>query len=80
MHNNEVIMHKAKTSDNDFLTTAPAARELGVASQTVIEWERQGKLPAIKTSGGVRLFRREDIEVLKKKRQAEQVLNERIPR
>jgi excisionase family DNA binding protein len=65
-----IIMHKAKFQTGDeFLTTAPAAREIGVSAQTVIQWERDGKLPAIKTATGMRLFRREDIERLKAQRE-----------
>jgi len=58
-------MQEPNESNNDFLTTAPAARELDVSPQTVIQWERKGILPATKTANGIRLFRRQDIERLK---------------
>jgi len=62
-------MHQVKDlCDDIFITSAPAARQLEVSSQTVINWQKSGKLPAIKTSNGVRLFRRSDIERLKSER------------
>lgn len=62
-------MKNPKVQGNDFLTTSPAARELGVSAQAVIQWEREGKLHAIRTATGIRLFRREDIERLKAERE-----------
>jgi DNA-binding transcriptional MerR regulator len=56
--------------DNDFLTTTPAALELGVSTQSVILYEQSGKLKAIRTSNGMRLFRREDVERFKAERAA----------
>jgi excisionase family DNA binding protein len=63
-------MHDTGTPDNDFLMTSDAARELGIAKETVLFWERTGKLPAIRTQNGRRLFRRSDIERLKREREA----------
>ena len=58
------------TTNTDFLLTSDVAQWLGVAGQTVILWERTGKLPAIRVgSRGTRLFRRDDVERLKDKRQ-----------
>ena len=47
---------------NEFLSTSDAARLLNRASDTVRYYERTGKLEAIRTHGGMRLFRLEDVE------------------
>ena len=44
------------------LSTAQAARELGVSLSTVRRWADQGHLQAIRTPGGQRRFSREAIE------------------
>jgi excisionase family DNA binding protein len=44
------------------LTTADAARLANVAGETIRGWANTGKLPAIRTVSGVRLFRRTDVE------------------
>lgn len=46
------------------LSAADAARLLGVVPATVRHMERSGRLPAERTAGGMRLFRREDVERL----------------
>lgn len=46
------------------ILTHEAARILAVSSDTVRRWERTGRLPAVKTSGGVRVFDRADVERL----------------
>ena len=53
------------------MTVSEAARALGKASETIRLWERNGKLPAIKTAGGVRLFRSQDVMKLAKKQELE---------
>ncbi len=63
-------MQNADKHDNEFLMTTETARELKVAPQTVIQWERSGKLPAVKTTNGRRLFRRSDVERVKREREA----------
>ncbi len=47
-----------------YLSVADAARLLGVVPATVRQMERDGRLPAQRTAGGMRLFRREDVEHL----------------
>jgi len=47
---------------SDLLSVSEAARILDVAASTIRNYEREGKLPARKTEGGVRLFERETIE------------------
>ena len=54
-----------------FLATADAARMLGVTPATVRQMERRGELKAAeRTEGGIRLFRRVDVERLAKRRAA----------
>ena len=50
--------------DVELLTVSHAARALQVAANTLRLWERQGKLPALRTTSGVRLFDRRDIDRL----------------
>ena len=50
------------------MTVSEAARELDVAAQTVREWADAGKLPVERTSGGMRLFRRQDVEHIGRER------------
>jgi excisionase family DNA binding protein len=52
-----------------FLTTADVARALGVVPDTVRLWERAGKLPALRTASGVRLFAHADVQRLADKRE-----------
>ena len=55
--------------ENKFLLASEAARELGIAAQTVRDMEKAGKLPAaIKTAGGVRLFHRAAVRRLRLQR------------
>jgi len=54
----------------DPLLTSEVARILEVSSETVRVWERLGRLPALKTGRGVRLFDRRDVERLVRERRA----------
>jgi excisionase family DNA binding protein len=47
----------------EFLTTGDVARALGKSADWVRELERQGRLPALKTRSGQRLFMAADVEV-----------------
>lgn len=50
---------------NTYLSRADVGRVLGVVPATVREMERRGELkPAARTEGGIRLFRRSDVERL----------------
>lgn len=49
---------------NDILTTAQAARMLGVSTRTAQLWVEQGSLPHWKTPGGHRRIRRADVQAL----------------
>jgi hypothetical protein len=45
-----------------FLTSGAAAKLIGITSQSVIELERRGRLEAVKTTTGWRLFRESTIQ------------------
>ena len=51
---------------NQFLTTSEAAKVLDRSADTVRLYERSGKLPAMKTRRGFRLFVSSDVERLAK--------------
>lgn len=53
------------------LTPADAARLLGVVPATVRQMALSGRLPALRTESGMRLFRREDVERLAAEREAQ---------
>ncbi len=54
---------RAPASDPEWLTLGQAASFLGVAQSTIRKWTDQGTLPAIKTPGGHRRYRRADLEL-----------------
>jgi len=53
---------------DDLMTSGEAARELGLSADMVRWLEREGRLPAQRTTNGFRLFRRGDVERLAAKR------------
>ena len=53
-----------------WLLTGDVARILDVSAETVRFWERIGRLPALKTERGIRIFNRDDVERLAHERQA----------
>ena len=57
-----------------YLSAADAARLLGVVPATVRQMERDGRLPAQRTAGGMRLFHRKDVERFLAERAARQPL------
>jgi len=48
--------------ETNFLQVGEVARQINRSSECVRLYERQGKLPAIKTSRGVRLFNKLDVD------------------
>ena len=52
-----------RAQESDLLTLGQAADHLGVAQSTIRKWTDQGTLPAIKTPGGHRRYRRSDLEL-----------------
>jgi len=61
-------MIEGRSSMKTFLTTSDAARILEISADTVRANERRGKLHALKTAKGQRLFRREDVLAFKRAR------------
>jgi excisionase family DNA binding protein len=49
--------------DSGWLTLGEAARFLGVAQSTIRKWADEGRVPAIRTPGGHRRFRRGELEL-----------------
>lgn len=47
--------------ESEWVSAGDAARELGVAIETLRRWEREGRISAARTAGGHRRFRVEDI-------------------
>lgn len=57
-----------KNSEEQFMSSHDASRIAGVSPATVRLWANTGKLAAIRTSGGMRLFRRSEVEAVVQKR------------
>jgi predicted site-specific integrase-resolvase len=47
---------------SDYLTISDVARRAEVCNATVHNWEKSGKLPALRTEKGFRFFEREKVE------------------
>ena len=56
------------------LLTSEVAQILHVSAVTVRLWERQGRLSALKTGRGLRLFDRRDVERLARERETRAAL------
>lgn len=52
------------TQEPSVLTAPQVAARLQVTAETVRDWARSGKVPAITLPGGQYRFRREDIEAI----------------
>jgi excisionase family DNA binding protein len=50
--------------NEQLLSTGDVARRLGVSSEFIRKLAREGKLAAMRTAGGQRIFRNEDVERL----------------
>jgi len=53
-------------SMNDYLSTGDTAKLLDRSIASVFHYEKSGRLKAIRTQGGIRLFLRSDVERLAK--------------
>jgi excisionase family DNA binding protein len=51
---------------DEILTTGDSARRLNLSADRVRQLEREGKLPALKTRSGQRLFKASDVDRLAK--------------
>lgn len=51
--------------DTEWLSSGEAAREIGVAVETLRRWEREGKITPTRTLGGHRRFHRDDLSTLR---------------
>jgi excisionase family DNA binding protein len=58
----------------ELLTTADVAKELQVSTDLVRQLARAGRLPALTTRSGQRIYRLADVEALVKVRSAKQEL------
>jgi excisionase family DNA binding protein len=52
------------TPEQELVTVSEIARMFRVSPKTVSRWERQGRIQAIKTPGGHRRFRAQDVQDL----------------
>jgi excisionase family DNA binding protein len=57
-------MGLAMNAPSDLLTPGDVAKRFGVGLSTVARWADEGRLPAVRTVGGHRRFRRHDVDVL----------------
>lgn len=63
----------SKVALPDHLSIGIAATALGVSTDTLRRWDRDGRLRAVRTPTGQRRFRRSDVEALLAQRQSESV-------
>jgi molybdopterin-binding protein len=66
-------MEDHSESDRADVRMGQAAEMLGVSSETVRRWERQGRLTVVRTAGGQRLVQLRDIQRLLEERRASRV-------
>jgi excisionase family DNA binding protein len=58
------------TAQTNLLTAGDVAKLTGVTPSTVRLWSDSGRLSAIRTAGGVRLFDRAEVEQFAREREA----------
>jgi excisionase family DNA binding protein len=58
------MTQEARMKEIEILTTSDAARELKRSPDRVRDYARNGKLPALRTRSGQRLFKADDVERL----------------
>jgi DNA-binding transcriptional MerR regulator len=56
---------------NRFFLVSEAGRALGVASATIRDWEREGRIQAARTQGGFRIFTDVEIARVRAEREAQ---------
>jgi DNA-binding transcriptional MerR regulator len=52
-----------------FYLVSEVGRALGVAATTVRDWERSGRIEAIRTQNGVRIFSSQEVDRVRKDRE-----------
>jgi len=57
--------------NNEYMTSASAAKFLGITKQTLYRWEKIGKLVPFKPFGGYRFYKIEDLKKFKTLREQE---------
>jgi len=62
---------------NEFLSVNGVAKILNIAAQTVRDWERKGRLRALRTETGTRIFSRAEVEQLATKQETRKAENQR---
>ncbi len=67
-------------ADDDLMTPAEVAAVFGVQSKTVAAWARAGRLASVRTLGGHRRYRREDVRRLLDQQQLASVPSPEAPR
>jgi DNA-binding transcriptional MerR regulator len=64
--------------DDNFMATCDAAKRLECTPDNVRELERRGKLPALRTPSGRRIFRASDVNQLALERQTQRGLENAV--
>jgi excisionase family DNA binding protein len=64
-------MLEGEPLSHELLTVGDAAQQLKVSETWVRQLERDGRITAIRTRSGVRLFRAEDVDRLQRERSGE---------
>lgn len=64
---------------DDLLTSKPASQIIGIKPDTVRSLTRRGVLPAIRTAGGVYVYRRRDCERLARTRYQREPVQDDAP-
>lgn len=70
---------KSDRDPDELLTTRQAAEIVGVGTTSIKRWSDEGRLPAIKTAGGHRRYRRRDVERLISDQSAGPVVHTKLP-
>lgn len=55
-------MAKSNSNPDELLQTSEAARLVGVSPPWLRDMANEGRIPTLRTAGGVRLFKRRDLE------------------
>ena len=66
-------------AEGQFISAGPVARELGIAVETLRQWERTGKIATVRrTTDGRRVFTREEVEAIREARASGQQESRRV--